>query len=119
MSDWNSIKSAPRDGTQILLAEPGSRGWVLYMGCWIDVPIWYEGVGIRTWPRGWTSACVAVGDRGPFETERYYWRPKQVIVLPSHWMPVPQPPPIRVSRALSSAMKAYDRFRALGDTPSK
>jgi hypothetical protein len=104
---WLPIRVAPKDGTQILLAEPGSRGWVIYMGAWIEAKILLEGHGLATWPSGWSAACIVTGDRGPFEEKqsRYYWRPKQAIVIPSHWMPIPDPPKTPQGRALRSAME--------------
>ena len=93
----------------MLLAEPTERGWIIYMGAWVDAKkIWIEGLGLRSWPSGWTAACVVIGDRQTSDENRYYWRPKQAIVIPSHWMPIVAPA-MYPSRAMDAAWKEYDR----------
>ena len=64
MTDWKTIDSAPKDGTLILLFEPGNKsipddvGFVC-AGIW-DAENWYDGVS------GYPE--------------------------PTHWMPLPSPP---------------------------
>jgi hypothetical protein len=66
MSEWKPIESAPKDGTEVLLAYPGgivkSGKWTLFGG-------YYE----EHW---------ADGERPRFGAD------------PTHWMPLPPPPSV-------------------------
>lgn len=67
MSEWQTIESAPRDGTPVLVAERGPNGW------WIDVG----------------ENMYDISD-GPDK-----WRGREssnVTCEPTHWMPLPEPP---------------------------
>ena len=37
-SNWKTIKSAPRDGTMILVAEPHVETWLVHQARWLDCP---------------------------------------------------------------------------------
>lgn len=71
MSEWQSIESAPRDGTRVLLCEivqcPVKRYWV--------TEGWYS-----VEHKGWWEANI---DPLDYVGRQCY---------PTHWMPLPEPP---------------------------
>jgi hypothetical protein len=75
---WRPIETAPKDGTEILLAH----------ATWVDTGYWavnINGDGCD----GWTCEWVA-----SWGYEEY------ALVSPSHWMPLPEPPaPVEQSGA--------------------
>ena len=78
MSDWNTIETAPRDGSRLLLyqATPGDYGGVQTVGRWhIQITRYRQPDG--TWLET-TAPGYWLGDIGGF------W--------PTHWMPLPAPP---------------------------
>lgn len=75
-NSWQSIETAPRDGTQVLLCRAvdvdgkpiRDEAW----GIFIQVAAWWEG-------DGWIVYCSQIQEpRLHFE--------------PTHWMPLPDPP---------------------------
>lgn len=68
MADWQPISSAPKDQTEILVFHPGVDG-VGYMSV-----VWWDEL-----LDGWLIAALA--------EESIYAQ------SPSHWMPLPAPPP--------------------------
>lgn len=66
---WQLIKTAPKDGSSILLSKTGK--WVME-GCWWDA--WYA----DDRNQGWMPANV----------DEEYGR----YVDPTHWQPLPEPP---------------------------
>jgi hypothetical protein len=105
VSEWQPIETAPRDGTQVLVyfdsasdpyQEPGGVRLTDYAahaegGDFLDgtgvcvaewVPSWFEAedeYGTGYWLPGWWFA-VFNGDT-------------DYVVAPTHWMPLPSPPP--------------------------
>ena len=65
---WKSIKSAPRDGTRILLYAKSKIDHAYYMA-----PGYYD-----------DSPKLSNYDSGPWE-----WG---LTIKPTHWMPLPEPP---------------------------
>ena len=55
--EWQSIDTAPRDGTTVLLASPRGR---------MANGNWHQTYGVWSWP--------------------------YVLIEPTHWMPLPDPP---------------------------
>lgn len=86
MTEWQDIKTAPKDGTIIILAE-------LFDNQWLDEPCWIIG----------TAQYIIDPDR-----HSYRGKPKMVWYVPgtlqdeqggydefcnpTHWMPLPEPP---------------------------
>lgn len=67
MTDWQPIETAPLDGTQIML--------------WSSV----NGAIIAQWsprPAFWDTGFASEMDGDPIE-----------VIDPTHWMPLPKPPP--------------------------
>jgi hypothetical protein len=99
--NWRPIRSAPKDGTMVLLAEwPGDgRDGVVWWGRWVDVPQ-ENARGPRIADRKhdpmWVASYAAIYTSG---TDDAAWHLKPIIVFsPTHWMPTPKPP-IRRRRA--------------------
>ena len=70
---WQSIESAPRDGTSILIAG-GAFDDDTSMGG--EMP--FKGVAIVSWRDGWQGEQRA--------HDEWFWH------KPTHWMPLPEPP---------------------------
>lgn len=71
MSKWQPIESAPKDGTEVILAIPVPREGVTLVK-----------VGFFLRKGGWKAAY---GAGGLFDWSRG-------DANPSHWMPLPEPP---------------------------
>lgn len=73
MREWNpNMDEAPRDGTRILLVLAGYQPAVGYF----DGEFWeYQ-------------------DAGDFAEEEHWlaWQERSGVWLPTHWMPLPEPP---------------------------
>ena len=68
MTDWQTIETAPRDGTTVLGYIPRSQ---------FDVP--RRDVALVFWPTNWQNPTwVSIVDAGVEEV--------------THWMPLPEPP---------------------------
>ena len=68
MSEWQDISTAPKDGTEILVAGPAwddlSKGFFQTVAMWID----------HAW----------------FQEQTDY--PDAAVYDPTHWQPLPEPP---------------------------
>lgn len=64
---WQPIETAPKDGTDIILARPEDDD------CWYAIAQW--------WVAGWAFMSGRVGDM-----------PALIGFEPTHWMPLPSPP---------------------------
>lgn len=77
MSEWQPIETAPKDGTRLLLWDPGRE--VAVSGYWHDEP---EVSTPTVWEPGWawwvSDSDVLMWDSGPHDA-------------PSHWMPFNRP----------------------------
>lgn len=76
MSKWQSIETAPKDGTDILLAEIShDRGQISYgeidIGAWQKEPMSMDEEGNSYW---------------------YWFTNFGRVQEPTHWMPLPEPP---------------------------
>jgi hypothetical protein len=75
MSEWRTIDSAPKDGTEVL-------GWIVYDGRLAYSPDPFQRASIMYWDAG----CFNPGwEREPG------WH-KEWIGEPTHWQPLPPPP---------------------------
>lgn len=74
MSEWQPIKTAPKDGTEIQL-------WAVLTsnkkGQWWPKCYWGGNFGIDWW--------MAIDEEGEGVLEKSAWKP-------THWMPEPEPP---------------------------
>ena len=71
MSEWQPIETAPKDGEEVLL-------WLGAPWCRVEKALWFN-----PW-KAWVTE--APGDGA--DTERYGIG----SLVPTHWMPLPQPP---------------------------
>lgn len=97
MAEWLPIETAPKDGTCVLLYVP--KG--VERGNYEDTPEsivsltlgWFGRTADRGVPGVWCSDQVAVetfqGSEWTGSWDEKEWR----IVTPTHWMPLPVPPP--------------------------
>lgn len=83
MSEWKPIKTAPRDGTPILVWHRGD----FHVARWL--PLWTE--DNKTWlvrHPAWTDDNTRIASEiEPNEHQRLIG-----LTGPSHWMPIPDPP---------------------------
>ena len=76
MNEWQDIDTAPMDGTHVLVAFGPYDQWTTFaqkpptVAHWFDPPV----VGVEG---GWYLSV------SPFE---------QDSIMPTHWMPLPEPP---------------------------
>ncbi len=91
---WQPIEIAPKDGTQILLAE---SGWYAGPGWW-DGDQWVFLTAIRNKTRGFINSWFA--DCGP-----------------THWMPLPEPPPERLMNVDARNENAVTAFTCFLEKP--
>lgn len=100
---WRPISTAPKDQL-ILLAQPpfnpAEHKWVVMQGRWIDVPHTSDVVKwlmelkktelvIRPQWLGMYPGIMLHGHRA-YDGKSYEGRP--LVIYPTHWMPLPEPP---------------------------
>ena len=99
-SNWQSIESAPKDGTWFLAhgtayAELADRGMWFTHDCNDSRRKPYT--MIIHWVEGWYDKEIDNGD-GTYRKERTqgyaYWGPEPHAFRPSHWMPLPDGPDV-------------------------
>lgn len=81
MSDWNPIKTAPKDGnSQVLLWD----GKAIYLARWERKfkSIWNEAKETTSYRGAWTDDTIV----------SYAYEETFEIKTPTHWMPLPAPP---------------------------
>lgn len=90
---WKKIKSAPKDGTIILVAEPHPGGteipWAVFAARWIECPQ-MKGDRDDVYP-GWYASYIAVYSGGGIDNDSWTCKPI-VDIDATHWMPMPNPP---------------------------
>ena len=80
MNEWQSIDTAPKDGTRILLAEDK----IVDVGHYFDTSYEQE------------ELVSQKGKKRIYELVKYvrgYWDTPEGIFNPTHWMPLPPAPP--------------------------
>lgn len=97
MSEWLPIESAPRDGGALLLYCPGMNSWNrkdgmpdIVVGLWDNDDFATSNDGGKTWEQGGWYSDVGDVDQGYESTGAYFEHEK---LRPTHWMPLPAPPP--------------------------
>lgn len=103
MREWESIETAPRDGTCVLLYVPDGVEREGYEP--VPEPIknvtlgWFGYTADRGRPDVWCSDQVDVetysGSELTGSWNEYEWR----YVVPTHWQPLPAPPPLAALQA--------------------
>lgn len=71
-SHWQPIATAPKDGTRVLLAEPG----------------YLTGMPVHNLVTGWWCPSAHYFEGGSWCDDRHI----SENVLATHWMPLPEPP---------------------------
>lgn len=97
MAEWQTIDTAPKDGTWILaygLAYPdyAERGhWLAHAPNKPRVPY----ITVVRWVEGWYDKEIEVGE-GLYRKESTlayaHWNPEPLAFQPTHWIPLPEPP---------------------------
>ena len=97
MSEWQTIDTAPKDGTKILVIN-GNKGG--YGGACGESQEAYS-MGVAKWYKG---TWVAIDCCDGVSTYK-----------PTHWQPLPAPPKVwKMSDALQQAKKECDAYARLG-----
>ncbi len=98
VTEWKSIKTAPKDGTRIIayglayaeLSDDGFR-WLIADDAKQPKPM----IAIISWLAQWTDKEIDLGN-GTFRKEKEltfsYWKPHAHAFNPTHWMALPNPP---------------------------
>lgn len=77
MSEWQPIKTAPRDGTRIILYQAGEG---------VDFAVW-EDTSYETWER------ISETQKELVSITEGHWESSILSMwAPTHWMPRPKPP---------------------------
>ena len=79
---WQSIETAPRDGTWILLYDPMTSA-LIYSGC-------YDARFDSKWDPE-KDEMEYVGQWTNYHVESFGYEEHQILA-PTHWMPLPPPP---------------------------
>lgn len=88
MTDWKPIETAPRDGSEVLLFEPGMDAayWMAMETEGFTFPANSGRVVGRFYDNNWVSHAAEAGWDGSVEP---------APLRPTHWMPLPSPPDAR------------------------
>jgi hypothetical protein len=78
-ADWQSIDSAPRDGTTVLLYSPDAAAPQVMLGFWSEWTIEELAEAGSEWADAWTGAAIDAD--------------------PTHWSPVPDLPSLQLEAA--------------------
>ncbi len=91
MSDWRPIKTSPKDGT-----------WVLLTGGKMDEGVWYGGTpeppSVVAFFYGRRDISMGVLDVEAWGFADWDGACRSFYLYPTHWMPLPAPPPDRGER---------------------
>lgn len=93
MSEWLPIETAPRDGTEILLAAwiaPEDGLEHLFPAAWSMVVAQYEHGSVTRWQTVEKTPTRHVQEGEIVKTEG--WLPDWIGEYATHWMPLPNPP---------------------------
>jgi len=71
MSEWQTIETAPKDGTVVLLYTPGYGRWI--------------GKCERAWR-------IVMSKSNPVKPHEKSHESSQFDIGPTHWLPLPEPP---------------------------
>lgn len=89
MSEWQPIETAPRDGTPLIIIAADSEEPIAFVAHWAVHPSWNENE-----PAWLIGAKWARYNRLTPALSRAYAELVGIICEPTHWMPLPEPPPL-------------------------
>jgi len=84
MSEWRTIESAPKDGTEVLVYRDGEYAVAVWRNPYFDTIEQAEWISLSAKGADGTRSCVRMEARFPYE--------KVHFGTPTHWMPLPEPP---------------------------
>lgn len=90
MTDWQPIDSAPRDGTEIILAIPKMASGLHY-GYWVHIGWWNDAESFFKW-RFFDSFNLTPSGCCDREDDDMVKVNGIGADGPSHWLPLPSPP---------------------------